>query len=299
MAGLILHSDDLGLHPAVNQAIYAAAAAGSLTSASLLVNAPATQAALDGLPRKRRLGIGLHLNILRGRPLSDPELIPTLLDGQGRFCNSISTLLRRSLLKHIKPEHVYTEYRQQLIFMLDHGLRPTHLDGEKHTHLLLPEAVEAVNRLGHEFGISKVRTIQERGLLRDLRRQGESIPWSPAQWCKLQLLEYRSEQARKQWRMFKTPQAFFGVLSSGKMDTSVCRPILRRLLQQARSWTLEWMFHLSYPFEDDVAALEEHFGSFFLTGARSRETQFLLAADTIRLLQDNRQYICNYQDLKA
>ena len=42
MIRLILHADDLGLHSAVNQAVFEGAEAGVLTSASIMVNGRAS-----------------------------------------------------------------------------------------------------------------------------------------------------------------------------------------------------------------------------------------------------------------
>jgi len=77
MIRLILHADDLGLHPAVNQAIFEGAESGVLTSASLMVNGRGTAEALNWAKQHKGFGLGLHLNILRGRPFSDPADIPS------------------------------------------------------------------------------------------------------------------------------------------------------------------------------------------------------------------------------
>ena len=176
MARLILHSDDFGLHPAINRAVFDAAGQGVLTSASLMANGLAAADAIAKTSQLERLGVGLHLNIVRGRPLSDPAQIPSLVNSTGRFYNSAGTLLMLSVLGRLSAEEIYIEYRRQVEFMLDHGLPPTHFDGEKHTHLLLPEASRALGRLMEEFNIRKVRLINETGVLQKLKTAGISVP---------------------------------------------------------------------------------------------------------------------------
>jgi chitin disaccharide deacetylase len=50
----------------------------------------------------------------------------------------------------------YHEFRAQIKKTLAAGIRPTHLDTHKHTHLY-PPVLDAVARLGQEFGIPWVR----------------------------------------------------------------------------------------------------------------------------------------------
>jgi predicted glycoside hydrolase/deacetylase ChbG (UPF0249 family) len=51
---------------------------------------------------------------------------------------------------------VYDELRAQVLRIVDAGIRPTHLDTHKHTHLA-PPVLDAVARLGEEFDIPWVR----------------------------------------------------------------------------------------------------------------------------------------------
>jgi predicted glycoside hydrolase/deacetylase ChbG (UPF0249 family) len=51
---------------------------------------------------------------------------------------------------------VYDELRAQVRRIVDAGIRPTHLDTHKHTHLA-PPVLDAVARLGEEFDIPWVR----------------------------------------------------------------------------------------------------------------------------------------------
>jgi len=50
----------------------------------------------------------------------------------------------------------YEELRAQVRKIVDAGIRPSHLDTHKHTHLA-PPVLDAVARLGEEFGIRWVR----------------------------------------------------------------------------------------------------------------------------------------------
>ncbi len=273
---LIMHSDDFGLHPRINSAIVDVARSGVLTSASWMANGSAADEALQAATSVPGLGIGVHLNIVRGRPLSDPAEVPSLVDSRGRFFNSVGALLWKSHLGHLRDEDIYLEYRRQIQKMLRAGMVPTHFDGEKHSHLLLPGSRRAVKRLCKEFDVKKVRTISERKLHALLAGTGGGLSGSPVQRLKLGVLEHATKRALQCWNKVKTPDLFFGVLFSGRVTSDEWQKALEAILSLNISATIEWMFHLGYgdcPYTD----LSEEFGAFFLREARQAETEFLLS----------------------
>jgi chitin disaccharide deacetylase len=82
------------------------------------------------------LDIGVHLQIVQGPyPATIPELVWQLA---------------------LSRWNVPLEFRRQVETVLSAGLRPTHLDTHKHTHLL-PPVLDAVLEVGEEFKIPFVR----------------------------------------------------------------------------------------------------------------------------------------------
>src|ERR1700760_852498 len=74
---LILNADDFGLTRGINRAIAELHAAGALTSATLMANGTAFDDAVAGARANPTLGVGCHVVLTDGRPLSPPETIPT------------------------------------------------------------------------------------------------------------------------------------------------------------------------------------------------------------------------------
>ena len=64
---VILTGDDFGLSPAVNAAIVQAYREGILTCASLMINGPAWQEAVELAKAHPDLCLGLHLTLIQGR----------------------------------------------------------------------------------------------------------------------------------------------------------------------------------------------------------------------------------------
>jgi predicted glycoside hydrolase/deacetylase ChbG (UPF0249 family) len=89
------------------------------------------------------LDIGCHLVLITGS---------SLLSGK-RYPQTVAQLLAALARREIRP---YDELAAQVRRIFDAGIRPTHLDTHKHTHLA-PPVLDAVARLGDEFGIRWVR----------------------------------------------------------------------------------------------------------------------------------------------
>ena len=85
MKQLIINADDFGLHPSVNQAIIQGHTFGLITSTSLMPGATAFEDAVQLAAAYPELGIGVHLTLVGEKPVVDAALVPSLVDGQGRF----------------------------------------------------------------------------------------------------------------------------------------------------------------------------------------------------------------------
>lgn len=152
---LIVNADDFGLSPGVNAGIVRARRAGVLTSATLLANAPFFAEAVRLAVACPDLGVGLHLNLVRGVPLSPVGEIPDLVDAGGR--------LRRFRLRRFGApllRQAEREYRRQFEKTLAAGIRPTHIDFEKH-HAWQRPLYALACRLAAEYGVPAVRTLSE------------------------------------------------------------------------------------------------------------------------------------------
>ena len=297
MIRLILHADDLGLHPAVNQAVFEGAECGVLTSASIMVNGWAAAEALSWHQQHKKFGLGLHLNILRGRPLSDPADIPSLVDDNGLFLNSAFRLLSRGMRGLISAEEVLIEYKRQLACMSEQGVTPSHFDSEKHSHLFLPQTVWALDRLMVESGINKVRLINESLLINIMKKQGIALKGSVSQQLKLAFLEFRTKRFSSAIKDCQSPDYTFGVLLSGRVTKAETKRLLEALLLLPENGTVEWMFHPGYPFADDEPDFIREFGRFFLKSARDRERNILQSPEIRGLLQEHRQQLISYREL--
>ncbi len=141
---LIVNADDFGFTRDVNEGIVEAHRKGILTSTTLMANGDAFEDAIRLARQTPSLDVGCHLVLVQGKSVADPA----------RDLPSSLTELASALLRRRIP--VYEELLAQVRKIVRAGIRPTHLDTHKHTHLL-PPVLGAVARLAHEFRIPWVR----------------------------------------------------------------------------------------------------------------------------------------------
>lgn len=141
---VVFNADDLGESTKKNAGVLAAARAGIVREASLLVTGNAVEDALQslresGLP----LGIGLHFSLTLGRALAGP--ISGLTKSDGRFA-SLPQVLLHALSRSLDPAAIERELRAQVERLRALGFTPTHLNGHHHVHVLpgIRDAVLAV-----------------------------------------------------------------------------------------------------------------------------------------------------------
>src|SRR5437762_13338277 len=73
---LIVNADDFGRSHAINEAVARAHREGILTTASLMVNGEAADEAVELARQNPRLGVGLHVSLVRGTSALTPGEIP-------------------------------------------------------------------------------------------------------------------------------------------------------------------------------------------------------------------------------
>lgn len=140
---LVVNADDFGFTPDVNAGIVEAHRRGILTSTTLMANGAAFQDAVRLARENPTLDIGCHLVLVGGDSLVTGRALPL----------TVTRMVKALALGRLRP---YDEFRTQAQKILDAGIRPTHLDTHKHTHLA-PPVLDAVARIGEELGIRWVR----------------------------------------------------------------------------------------------------------------------------------------------
>lgn len=213
MKQLVINADDFGFTRDVNAGIVHAHREGVLTATTLMANGNAFDDAVRLAAENPSLDVGCHLVLVQG---------VSLLDGRplARNWREVLTRVAGNRL------HPYEELRAQVERIVGSGLRPTHLDSHKHTHVL-PSVFRAVLRLAREFEIPWVRLPMDPTTrhIGPMLRRLESI--------------YRSTAAASQVRF---TDRFLGFRLTGTLDESSLLPAL----EQVGEGSTELMCHPGY-----------------------------------------------------
>lgn len=100
----------------------------------MIVNMPGWLDAVERLhATPADLGVGLHFNIVAGRPLTSA---PTITDPSTGTFYSLPRLAMRALTGNVSREDVVAECAAQLAKLQAAGIRVTHVDSHRHVHAL-------------------------------------------------------------------------------------------------------------------------------------------------------------------
>lgn len=126
MRKVIVSADDYGYTSNISRGIRDAFKEGVLTATSAIMNRPrSVEDVANSLEETPGLAIGVHLNIYRGKPISDPGKVKTLVDEEGNL------LGKRGIVKNaskLDVDDVETEYRAQIKALLSTGYQLDHIN---------------------------------------------------------------------------------------------------------------------------------------------------------------------------
>ena len=156
---LIIHADDFGMTPSINEAIIELCKLGTLSSTSIMANMPYSQEARQLLSIDN-ISLGLHATFTQGKPVSNPADIPSLLDEQGKFA-AYNKIIKRVRSRELLEEQIYRELKGQYLALKNIiGEKLVFVDSHHSIHNKLSPFRKAFVKLGNEFNIHAVRTRQ-------------------------------------------------------------------------------------------------------------------------------------------
>ncbi|MGE5486891.1 MAG: ChbG/HpnK family deacetylase [bacterium] len=258
---LVVNADDFGFTHDVNAGIIEAHERGILTSTTLMALGDAFDDAVRLAREHPSLDVGCHLTLVQG---------PGLPDGIPGLVNALAA-------RRIRP---YEQCRQQIERILSAGIRPTHLDTHKHTHLL-PPVLDAVARLSKEFGIPWVRRPF------DLPMTGFGAPLAVRAVARSLGFARRRFQRVLARNGCRTTDHFAGFQLTGRFHTAELAALIRRLPEG----TTEFMCHPGHCGAGLLAARTR------LKESRARELEALTSAEVRAALDEAGVRTAAFRDL--
>jgi chitin disaccharide deacetylase len=222
-------ADDFGFTPGVTDGILEAHEKGIVTHTSIMAGGLDFDRAV-ALSRKRPgLGVGIHLTLTWGNPLSSPSSIPSLVGADGKLV-SLGELLKRFLMGRLARGEVSGEWEAQIRRVTQAGIIPTHIDSHHHLHLL-PGLFPLAAQIARKYKVPW------------LRRPAEAI-WQGrhSRSALVKRVIFRILTLRP-WPL-STSDAFLGLTLQGQRDYATR---ITRALRKLPQGTTEFMVHPGKP----------------------------------------------------
>lgn len=231
MKKIIINADDFGYSKENNEAIKEGFNAGVITSTSIIPNADFFDDAITNvLPNISSIDIGVHLNIIEGKSITNQSL---LCDKDGNFNNSYLKLILKSKNKEFQKQ-IETEFRAQIEKVKKH-CKITHLDSHVHTHAI-PEFFDITVKLAEEYDINYVRTQSEKPYLVLNKSFNLKFATNILKNILLNIFSFINKKKIK-----NTNDFFIGILYTGFMDEKAIINGLKKIEQE--NSTTEIIFH--------------------------------------------------------
>lgn len=267
---LVVNADDFGFTHGVNAGIVEAHTQGILTATTLMANGAAFADAVQLAQQHPTLDVGCHLVLVGGESVHAP----------GTALPRSVSALGQAIYRNGFP--VYQELQAQMRKIADAGIRPTHLDTHKHTHLL-PAVLQAVLRVAQEFGVNWIRRPYDSTLV----PTSCPVPWQVR--VVSGLLRYSRPLAQRQMQAAgcRTTDHFTGFQMTGRFTA---RHVVE-LLQALPEGVTEFMTHPGRHTAELEAAPTR------LKASRARELAALTAPEVRQAVQTSGVRLVRFGEL--
>ncbi len=287
---LIVNADDFGIGKHVSDGIIDAFTNGIVRSTSMMANMPAAEYAAELALAHPDLGVGVHLTLTHGRPLSDPGSVRDLIDSKGFFLPS-HQLNSRLWFGDSLSRQIELEFSSQIRRALELGITPTHCDSHHGIHKR-PVARSAMIRAMKQFGIRcvrnqhgpflSIRTASLRHKVLCLTRNTRRMPaYIYDSWTRHLMKNAGIEMPTSK----VSPSRMIPSLANEKEQLIQC-------LSNLPQGVSELIFHPGHP---DSAVEEESSHQ----NARERDRILVTDPDVIRCVEDANVNLISYRDLRA
>lgn len=223
---LIVNADDFGRSHSINEAVIRSHKEGILTTASLMVNEPAFEEAVNLAKANPTLGVGLHLTLLCGHSSLPPTQIPGLVNSNREFTNSPAGAGFRYFFNRQLRQQLRAEIHAQFQKFRDAGLPLDHVNGHLHLHLH-PAIFRILMEDAVQLGIKRLRLTFDPFWL-NLRLASGHFFYRALHATIYHLLSARARASLHSRKILHTT-CVFGLLQNARVDESYVSRLLPQL----------------------------------------------------------------------
>lgn len=243
------------------------------------------QEAVDFASRVPRLSVGCHVLLVDASPVLDPQQVSSLVAGNARkpkFRDNLTSFAGVAITGGLEEEQIEAEISAQIRKLQSVGIRVSHLDSHKHTHMF-PVVFRPMLRAAKACAVAAVRNPFEPLFLAGTRN------WKR----RFQLGIVKSFQTafRKALDDFglRTPDGCVGVVATGGLTADTFRQLIENLPEG--NW--EFVTHPGYN-DAELDLIKTR-----LRHSRENELAILTSRETKELLQREQIELISYREFCA
>ncbi|MGB0007896.1 MAG: ChbG/HpnK family deacetylase, partial [Candidatus Sulfotelmatobacter sp.] len=256
----------------------------------LMASGPAFNDAVRLARETPRLDVGCHLVLIDGEPVLDAVRLPTITSrdsGTGRCRDGLKSIAARALTNRFDPAEIEAETRAQIGNIQSAGIKVSHVDSHKHTHLF-PAVLRPVLRAAQACGVGAVRNpFGPRKPLTSTELLARPSLWTRyAEVRVLRALAGKFRDAAKRQGMV-TPDGTLGIVVTGALDERLFRAIATIIPEG----TWEFVCHPGY----NDAELQQ--ANTRLRESRETELRVLTMPEARQLLEAEGIALISYREL--
>jgi hopanoid biosynthesis associated protein HpnK len=278
---LIVNADDFGLTSGVNRGILKAHAEGIVTSSTLMACGTQFDEAVKLAANHPDLSVGCHVVLVNGLPTLSPSEVACLLSNSGpRFRESIISFALRATTGRLDERQIEAEVAAQIKKLQAAGIRVSHLDSHKHTHMF-PVALRGMIRAAKNCGVKAIRNPFEPLVF------ATSGSWK--RQFQLGILRRHRSTFRNELASagMVTTDGCIGILATGGLSAETFQALIRNLPEGT------WEF-VSHPGYNDADLDKIHTR---LRDSREKELAILTSPDLKKMLDRGGIQLISYGDL--
>jgi predicted glycoside hydrolase/deacetylase ChbG (UPF0249 family) len=217
---LVVNADDFGQSPGTSRGIVRSHREGVVTSTSVLGNCDDLAGACALLAEAPDLGVGVHLTLVGGRPVSAAASLPSLTNPDGGFPTRARDFFTSWMKGHVDVAEIEREFDAQITRLRGAGLRLDHLNTHRHLGFV-PAVGRAMEAVARKHGIPGVRSAVERPTLGWLTEPGRGLEAG--------LLTGLAWLTRRQMGALRHGPQSWGYVEAGRLDEVRILEILGRM----------------------------------------------------------------------
>jgi len=225
MKSLIINIDDVGISPAINEAVKKCYSLEVISGVSVVSCGTHFFEACNMLEKIDKKEVGAHLTLTGGLLPCTKDLakVRNLLGRKETFLPTYKELIPLYLKKKLNLEEVYLEFASQIKKLKEEGLVVTHLDSHEHIHML-PGIMKITLALAKEFKVPYVRLSKEPAYLMIKKFRPKDL----ARQTSLKVVTKTAKNLISEEGL-KCNDAFLGHFHSGRIDNDILRFMMERL----------------------------------------------------------------------